>query len=254
MTRRRDQIIGLLCDHPELSAAELAERLQVSVQTIRTDLRDLDEALLVQRRNGLVRLRQQSENVGYTPRVSVARNEKRRIALAVKELVPDGARIALGTGTTVENCAQFLAVRKRLFVATNNLHAVVALQQAPEAQVSLAGGVVRLRDLDLIGAASTGFFAGYRVEQAIFSCGGISDSGEVLDYNLEEVAARTAIADCANQKVLVVDSTKFGRDLPCRNRVIWDYDVVVTGQDLSEPLRAACEDAGCKVIKVAVDG
>ena len=61
MTERRDRIIALLSENGELSAAELSERLAVSVQTIRTDLRDLDAAALVQRRNGSARLRQQSD-------------------------------------------------------------------------------------------------------------------------------------------------------------------------------------------------
>lgn len=105
VTQRRDQIIALLSESDALSAAELSGELAVSVQTIRADLRDLGEAGLVQRRNGNVRLRQQSENIGYLPREGIARQEKQRIALAVKNLIPDGARVALGTGTTVETCA-----------------------------------------------------------------------------------------------------------------------------------------------------
>jgi len=50
LAERRDRIISLLSESGDLSAAELSERLSVSVQTIRTDLRDLDEAGLVQRR------------------------------------------------------------------------------------------------------------------------------------------------------------------------------------------------------------
>ncbi|MQQ09309.1 DeoR family transcriptional regulator [Epibacterium sp. SM1979] len=250
LNRRRDQIIQLLCENEALSAADLAERLDVSVQTIRTDLRDLDNAALVQRRGGMVRLRQQSENIGYSPRSSVSRGEKQSIALAVKNLVPDGARVALGTGTTVEACARLLATREKLFVATNNLHAAFALQMAPDAVVELAGGTLRLRDLDVIGGDSTRFFAGFRVDQAIFSCGGISATGEVLDYNRDEVAARTAIAGCAHQKILVVDSTKFNHDLPCRHGQLWDYDYVIVGGVLAEELATQCAKSGCTVISV----
>ena len=86
VTQRRDEIIALLSKSETLSAIELSSELAVSVQTIRADLRDLDEAGLVQRRNGNARLRQQSENIGYLPRESIARQEKQRIALAVKSL------------------------------------------------------------------------------------------------------------------------------------------------------------------------
>jgi DeoR family glycerol-3-phosphate regulon repressor len=72
VTQRRDAIIALLSENDMLSAMALSFELDVSVQTIRADLRDLDEAGLVQRRNGTVRLCQQSENTGYLPREGIA--------------------------------------------------------------------------------------------------------------------------------------------------------------------------------------
>lgn len=253
-TRRRDEIIGLLVAQGEMSAADLAARLGVSVQTIRKDLRDLDEVALVQRRNGVVRMRQQSENIGYAPRASVARLEKQRIAMVVRDLVADGARVALGTGTTVEACARMLAAsRSDLFVMTNSLHAVIAMQGAVGASVMLAGGTVRLRDLDVIGADSSAFFDGFLADVAVFSCGGLSAEGDVLDYNTEEVAARQAIQSCARRRVLVLDHAKLGRDLPCRRHMLWEYDVVVTGADLPEALRRRCAEAGCELLQVARD-
>ena len=44
LTDRRDRIIALLSQNDALSPAELSQRLDVSVQTIRADLRDLDDA------------------------------------------------------------------------------------------------------------------------------------------------------------------------------------------------------------------
>lgn len=245
---RRDRIIALLSENEALSAQDLSDCLSVSVQTIRADLRDLDTADLVQRRNGVARLRQQSENIAYLPRKAASRLEKQRIALAVKNLVLDGARIALGTGTTVEGCARMLATRQDLFVATNSIPAVSALQNAPGVVVALAGGQVRLRDLDLIGTASLEFFSQYRVDLAIFSCGGICESGQILDYNSDEIAARKAIVDCAKTRILVVDRAKFGLDLPCRMHSLWDYDIIVTQGEISPAIRARCADAGCRIV------
>lgn len=250
VSERRDLIIALLSENEALSAADLSARLDVSVQTIRADLRDLDEAALVQRRNGKVQLRQQSENIGYLPRKSIARQEKQRIALAVKNLIPDGARVALGTGTTVEHCARFLVSRKDLFVASNNIHAVCALQNAPGVSVELAGGSVRMRDLDMIGVAALEFFAKYRVEFAVFSCGGLSSKGTVMDYNSDEISARKAISGCAQKRILVVDSKKLGLDLACQDSQIWDFDIVVSGAKFANSIVQKCAQRGCQVIHV----
>lgn len=250
LTQRRDSIITLLSQNDALSAAELSGRLSVSVQTIRADLRELDDAALVLRRNGKVRLRQQSENIGYLPRESIARQEKQRIALAVKNLIPTGARVALGTGTTVENCARLLASHENLFVASNSLHAVCALQNAAGVTVEMAGGAVRMRDLDLIGAAALEFFMKYRVDYAVFSCGGLSPSGAVMDYNSDEVTARKAISNCAKTTILVVDSGKANLDLACQHGHLWQYDIVVTSAELAADVIRNCTKNACRIIQV----
>lgn len=248
LSQRRDRIIAFLSQAGELSASELSEQLGVSVQTVRTDLRDLDAAALVQRKNGAVRLRQ-LENIAYAPRLDASSAEKKRIAEAVKPLIGQGARIALGTGTTVEHCARALASLENLFIVTNSIHAVMAMQHAAGAVVEMAGGTVRLRDLDVISPTSQEFFKHFRLDYAIFSCGGISESGEVLDYNSDEVAARASVADCAKKKILVVDSSKYGRDLPCVQANIWDYDIVVTGAVLGEAITQKCLQTNCRIIR-----
>ena len=248
--QRRDAIIALLSENEMLSAMALSFELDVSVQTIRANLRDLDEAGLVQRRNGTVRLRQPSENIGYLPREGIARQEKQRIALAVKNLIPDGARLALGTGTTVEKCARFLASHKDLFVASNSIHAVCALQHAQGVAVELAGGAVRMRDLDMIGTPALEFFSKFKVDYAVFSCGGLSEAGRVMDYNSDEVSARTAIANCGKNSILVIDSTKNGLDLTCQTGNVWDFDVVVTGTTFSTPILQSCARHDCRIIQV----
>ncbi len=248
LTQRRDKIVSLLQKHEELSAANLSQRLKVSVQTIRSDLRDLDEAALVHRRNGRARLRPQGENIGYQPRSGLAQGEKQKIAVQVAKLIPDGARIALGTGTTIEQCAGLLAEKSDLFVATNSIHAGLALQQAKDLQIQLSGGTVRLRDLDMIGGQNGAFFARHPVEFAILSCGGISPDGDVLDFNTHETQARLAVVEAAQQSILVIDSSKFNQTLTVAQGRIWDYDVVVTGAKLSADLHRRCDAAGCQII------
>ncbi|MDK3016604.1 DeoR/GlpR family DNA-binding transcription regulator [Pseudodonghicola flavimaris] len=250
LARRRDRIVNLLSIHGPLSAADLAGRLGVSVQTIRTDLRELDEQGVIRRRHGEASLSQRSENIGYQPRLAIARDEKGRIGQAVAELIEDGSRLALGTGTTVEEVARALTRRDNLMVATNNIHAVLALRAAPGLTLHLAGGKVRMRDLDIIGADSQDFFGQFRLDVAIFSCGALSEIGEVMDFTPEEIRARRAIAGCADRSILILDSTKIGRPAPLKHGHLWDYDVVVHAGSLPETTRAACTAADCRLIPV----
>ncbi|MBE9639665.1 DeoR/GlpR transcriptional regulator [Salipiger pacificus] len=249
LDRRRDRIVTLLSTYGELSAQAMSDMLGVTVQTLRADLRALDDARVVRRRHGGASLVSVSENISYHPRQAVSKTEKARIGAVVAGLLPDGATVALGTGTTVEAVARALAGHEKLTVATNSLHAVMALQAAPGATVFLAGGKLRMRDLDLIGAESAEFFASMRLDHAVFSVGGISEDGALLDFNLDEIRARKAISAAGAQRILVVDHVKVHRPAPHAWGTIADVDLIVCGGHLPEPLRDKAARTGTRIIE-----
>ncbi|MEO9299684.1 DeoR/GlpR family DNA-binding transcription regulator [Devosia alba] len=250
IARRHDRILSLLASHESLSALALADLLSVSVQTIRSDLRMLDEEGAVRRRHGAAHLLTPRDNIGYEPRLEVSRDEKSRIGDAVANTIAPGATIALGTGTTVEACARALAHHEGLTVFTNSIHAVLALHLAPKVSVSLAGGNVRLRDLDFIGLESVDFFAGLCLDYAVFSVGGLSPAGDMLDFNMAEVRARRAIFDCARHRILVVDQSKIGRPAPHAYGKLWEAETIVCGRELAGNLQDEMRLAGHTTIKV----
>ena len=247
--RRRDRIVNLLSSYGELSASALSEMLGVTVQTLRSDLRALDDSQIVKRRHGGASLAA-SENIDYQPRLSVSRQEKNRIAAAVAKMIPNGATVALGTGTTVEAVARALVGHEGLTVATNNIHVVLALRMAEHITILLAGGKVRLRDLDLIGAESRDFFDGLCFDHAVFSVGGVSETGDLLDFNLDEIRARQAIYACARERTLVIDHAKIGRTAPHRWGRIQDLERTICGGPLSQSLKTAGNESGCDFIEV----
>ena len=247
--RRRDRILSLLASHASLSAAALADLLSVTVQTIRSDLRLMDEEGVVRRRHGSAHLVTPGDNIGYQPRLALSQGEKARIGEAVASVIPPGASVALGTGTTVEACARAMARHEGLTVFTNNIHAVLALHLSPGVTVSLAGGVVRLRDLDFIGSESVEFFARLRPDFAVFSVGGVSPSGDLMDFNMEEVRARRAIFDCARHRILVIDQSKFGRAAPHAHGKLWAAETVICGRDLPGEMQQELQLSGRRMIR-----
>lgn len=249
IARRRDQILSLLATHGELSAETLSERLNVTVQTIRSDLRDMDDDGLVRRRHGAANLSTPAENSDYHPRQSVSQDEKARIGDALARIVPAGASIALGTGTTVEACARALVRHEGMTVFTNNIHAVLALRFAKGIAVSLAGGAVRMRDLDFIGSESVEFFARLRPDFAVFSVGGVSHSGDLLDFNMEEVRARRAIFDCATHRILVIDGSKIGRAAHHAHGKIWSAETVICSARLPAEAEQEMQFLGRRLIR-----
>lgn len=224
---RRTAIVELVTAHGESSIEQLAQHFGVSLQTVRSDLRLLTSGGLLLRRHGIVAPFAR-ENIGYQQREIVNIQGKRWIGDRTARLLGERQSCFLGTGTTVEMVARALPVDTRLAVFTNNLHAVEALSRLESCELTVAGGRVRKRDLDIIGSDARTFFSRYRVDAGVVSVGGIGEAGELYDYNDDEVAARQALVGSAAISVLVVDSTKFGRSAICQNGSVGDFDYVIS--------------------------
>ncbi|MFK3707289.1 DeoR/GlpR family DNA-binding transcription regulator [Klebsiella sp. NPDC088457] len=224
---RRNAIVALTTERGEISIDALSRHFGVSLQTIRSDLRDLTAQGLLLRRHGMVAPFAR-ENIAWQQRKIVNINGKRWIGEQVARLLCGAQSCFLGTGTTVEMVARALPESLSLAVFTNNLHAAQPLSQLPGCTLTIAGGRIRKRDLDIIGSDALAFFSRYRVDIGVVSVGGIDESGDLYDFNDDEVVARLALTASADITVLVVDSTKFGRTALCRNGHAGDFDYVVS--------------------------
>lgn len=251
LDRRRDRIVALVKSTGFMAVEELARRFNVSVQTIRTDLRDLHEQGRVFRRHGLAGPAPDPDNSAYEKREVWNRTGKMAIASKVADLIPEGCTIAIGTGTTAELAAQHLASHRNLTVLTNNLHVVMALQNAPNVTLRLAGGTVRTRDLDIIGADSADFFGSMRADYGIVSVGGMSDEGDLLDFNMDEVRARRALVSCCDHAILMIDEKKVGRKALCRDGHASDFQTVLLNTAPSDALQRALVKARSQIVVVS---
>ncbi|RCK53636.1 DeoR family transcriptional regulator [Thalassospira profundimaris] len=234
---RRDRIVALVKSCGFMAVEELARRFDVSVQTIRTDLRDLQEQGRIFRRHGKAGPAPTPDNTSYENREVWNRNGKRALATQLTNLIPEGCTIAIGTGTTAELAAQSLSQHRNLTVLTNNIHVVLTLQNAPGVTLRLSGGTVRTRDLDVIGADSADFFGCYHAEFGIVSVGGMTPEGDLMDFNMDEVRARRALVQCCDHAILLVDDRKIGRNALCRDGHAGDFKTVILNSPPSDALQ-----------------
>src|SRR5512145_2673749 len=102
---RREQILQLLRDDGRIVAADLPDRLGVSLDTVRRDLDELAAAGSLRRVRGGA-LPPSPSSPRFVDRTDEDVAEKRAIAdAAIAKLVKPGMLIALGGGTTVREVA-----------------------------------------------------------------------------------------------------------------------------------------------------
>jgi DeoR family glycerol-3-phosphate regulon repressor len=241
-TPRQSDIVTLARTEGKVSVDDLAERFNVTPQTIRKDLNDLCDSGLLQRFHGGAVLASGVANFGYEARRKLATDEKRRIGLKAASLIPDNSSLLINIGTTTEQVATALRGRSGLMVITNNMNVVNILQGYDAIEIIVAGGVVRHSDGGVVGEAAVDFIRQFKADYAIIGTSAIDEDGALLDFDYREVKVAKAIMDCARQSILVADSMKLERTAPVRIGHISQLDYFVTDADPPARLRGICQD------------
>ncbi|WP_372084595.1 DeoR/GlpR family DNA-binding transcription regulator [Tistrella mobilis] len=249
-TRRRTEILSLVRETGYAGIDALAARFRVTPQTIRRDVNALSDDGRLKRMHGGAAW--PDRNIAYGTRQVLNLEAKRRIGRAVAALIPDGASVSLGIGTTPEQVARALAEREAAFtIITNNVAIAALLSETPRMDVTIAGG--RLSDRGVTGEAAARVFAAYRVDFGIAGAGGIDPDGTLLDFTPDEVIARQAIMAHCRQRVLIADATKFGRPASASGGRIEDAHLLVTDAALPPALARLLDTAGTRVIVTAAE-
>lgn len=195
-----------------VTVEQLADMLEVTLQTVRRDVQRLaDEGLLTRFHGGVRVPSSTTENIGYQQRETLHAEGKARIARAVAARVPNDCSLILNIGTTTEAVAKALLRHTGLRVITNNLNVATILSDNPDCEVIVAGGSVRLRDRAIVGEATVDFIRQFKVDIALIGVSSIEADGTLRDFDLREVKVAQTIIAQAREVWLAADASKFNR-------------------------------------------
>lgn len=225
---RHARILDIVNRSGFASIEDLASQCQVTQQTIRRDLKALDDAGHLQRYHGGAGQSSTVSNTPYSNRKISFPEEKKRIADAIAREIPDYASMFINIGTTTEAIADALMGHKGLTIITNNLHVASIMSRKDDFKIIIAGGVVRNRDGGIMGEATIDFVSQFKVDFAIIGISGIDMSGDLLDFDYQEVRVSKAIVSNSRNIFLAADHSKFGRDAMTRLGNITQVDRVFT--------------------------
>ncbi|MDX6749642.1 DeoR/GlpR family transcriptional regulator [Geminicoccaceae bacterium 1502E] len=252
-SERREQILDLVRRQGFASIEALAQKFQVTPQTIRRDINDLCRKALLRRYHGGAGLPSSVENLAYQTRQVLHLAEKRRIARLVAEHIPDAASIFINIGTTTEEVAKALMEHQGLRIITNNLNVAGMLAGKADFQVIVAGGIVRARDRGIVGEAAIDLIRQFKVDFGIIGISGIDLDGTLLDFDYQEVRVAQAIIANSRKVFLAADHSKFGRSAMVRLGHVDQIDALFTDAAPPAPLRDALRAAERELFVAAAE-
>lgn len=233
-SQRQREIMARLRGGRTVSVAALATELAVSDETIRRELRALEDHGVILREHGGARMTAPVHEGPLHQRMEENADAKVRIAYAAAELVEDGAIVFIDSGTTSCFIARHLAERRSLTVITNSLQVASDLGGINNNRLFLAGGQMDYDYRAFSDHVAQDYVRGFSPHLAILSVGGISLERGLMDFHPGE-AEMSRIAYATSKRVLLAaDSSKFGRYALIQTAALTDVDILVTDAPLAD--------------------
>ncbi|AXT28887.1 DeoR/GlpR transcriptional regulator (plasmid) [Ruegeria sp. AD91A] len=192
----------------------LANDLGVSLETIRRNVRNLEERGIVRKVHGGVHLLEDILEPSLQSRLDKKVDAKEKLAKAVAEVISDGDSVFLDIGSTTAYVAQALGNHSDLFVVTNSVFVAQALASRNNNRVFMAGGELRSHDGGAFGVEAQDLIKRLNVRFAVLSVGAVNADPGFMLHDLQEAnLARVAIQN-AQVRIVVADGEKLGKRAP----------------------------------------
>jgi len=248
---RRAQIMSRVLEHGRVDVTELAEEFDVTGETIRRDLTELQRQRLVRRVHGGAVPWRGSMHV---PRLEVREShkvgEKRRIATAALLEVPQSGSLIIDSGSTTLHVADLLDRDRDLTVITNSVPIIRSLATTERPDVVVLGGALERKTMTFADQPGVDMLRDITVDVLFIGCDGMSPERGFTTPFRAEVAIKRAMMASARRTVMMFDHSKIGSEQLFRFATIDEVDTIITDTGVDDVTAAILEEQGPVVVRV----
>jgi DeoR family glycerol-3-phosphate regulon repressor len=227
VTSRQSEILDAVRAQGAVSVANLAMQFDVTHQTIRRDLKALQDLGLLQKGFGAAFASPGVARHGHDEREATLVEVKRRLVQALEEFFTPDATVFVGLGTTFDSLHEVVERHPGILIATPNLTVAHTCALNTDATVYVYGGYVRNKDSSIL-TMSDESRRRFKFDVAIIGASAIDKEGAVLEFDPMEVDLVRDVLSQSRQIILVAHDEKFGRRAPHVVTTLADIDVLIS--------------------------
>ncbi len=244
---RRSKIMSLLNENKSVLVNETAALFDVTEETIRRDLKDLEnQGLLVRTHGGAVLSEDVRIEAPLEIREGINIRGKDIIGQRAALMVNDGDTVILDASTSSLYVAKHIKDKKGLTVITNAQRILIELSDCEDITLVSSGGIMRRKSLSFVGRAAENAISNYYANKLFFSCKGFSPKVGLTDSNEQESDMRKTMIKCCEKAIFLCDHTKFDRVGYVNTAKLEDIDTIITDIPLPEAWDAYLKESSIK--------
>jgi len=240
MLYKRDErvknIKNILQQKGRATVKEIASMLKVSDMTVRRDLIKIEEEGFIKRIHGGAIL--SSSNI----------SQKKQIGIKAASLVKKNKTYFFDSGSTIPFAVKYIDKDIPITAVCYTIHNAIEFFKRKNTNLVLSGGFFH-RDSNIFHTLEgPNLIRNLRADIAFISAGGVHQELGLTTYFYFEADIKRAMIESARQRVLLVDSSKFGKISVTSFSSLDQINTIITDDGISSEYKKIIQSKGIELI------
>ena len=253
LNERQKKEVDLINKNQFMTIKQLASVFEVSEMTVRRDISILlEQGLVNQVYGGVIGTSQSEQSNEYYISREVTKNteKKQNICRKAVELIAPGDVVYLDSGTTIRKLAEDIPESKHLTIITSNYSAFPVITRLPNCRLITPGGVFAPKQEVFYQNNFAEQVENYRVNKCFIGATGYDIKFGLTCSFPEDVDAKKTMLELSQEKILLLDSSKYNKVSTCVFGEIDDFTTVITDNGIPDIYIKHIRDKGIRLIIV----
>lgn len=245
---RLNDIENLLEEQNTISINRLCEIFNVSKNTIRRDIVELEKRGTIKKVYGGIMRNQTNIPEPFAAREIKNKAKKKQLAKLAANLVNDNDIIYIDSGTTTMHMVPYLADKKNLTILTANVYVINEAFHYPQMNVIATGGSLYRPSNAFTGASVLQFLKDFNISKCFLAATGISLENGATNASPMEGDIKKYLTNHSKVKILLVDSTKLNQVSLVTYSKLKDMDYIISDKKMPEEYEDYFKENNVKLI------
>ena len=244
---RQAYIVHQVNLHNKVLSTALSTEIDVSEDTIRRDLQELNEkGKLIKVHGGA--LSHSFNNISYPSKKIYSQNNKRIVAEKAATLIRDGMFVLTGGGTTIIELARALPLSLSATFISGSIPAIVEYMNHPNIEVIVIGDKLSKNSKITVGADALARINSLKPDLCFLGINSIDLQHGITDSDWDVVQLKRSMIESSQKVVCLTISEKINTMQPVKVCDLSKIDVLITELPNDHPLLQPYVAAGITVL------
>lgn len=238
---RRNKILEIMQQQPEVKVEELAKMFEISAVTVRRDLQYLEDQKKINRFYGGASVKDEKEE-----QMDLTSQYRELIAKYASKFIEDGDTLFINTSSTALHLVKYID-KKNVTAITNNGRAI-GIDHGDGLSIILTGGELRYPKEAMVGDFAVRNLQTIYAKKSFIGCSGISvETGMTTEIANEVNINELMINNTMGETYILADHTKIGKNSSFISCSLEKIDNLITDELVPEEVLEQFREKNVKV-------